>query len=352
MPTLRRIYNHETLVLKYKHSLEVWKVRDFSLFQIIPNVIVLTLIQCSVCGENGFGGSEVRQQHEAKCQTMTSCGSCHIVTKDMKKCAECKEVSYCSKACQISHWNVHKVQCAHRKAELEAAKEREDKLFAEVKVAHNDICPVCLEVFRKPVREKSVQEKSVELTCCYQKFCLGCVDGMKNNGVSHCPLCRMDFKQLVELGHSKLLHDATSHRNPKAMVILSDMLLEGSQIGKNLAWARDLVQKAAELNHPEAHYKLGQIYGKDGPLHDEMKSFHHFEEAAILGDLEARFELAFFESARLKTDRAVKHLMIASKAGHLKSLLGLKTYLDKGELTNEQYEESKSGYGAALKGST
>mmetsp|Transcript_24628 Transcript_24628/g.42030 ORF Transcript_24628/g.42030 Transcript_24628/m.42030 type:complete len:426 (-) Transcript_24628:58-1335(-) len=39
------------------------------------------------------------------------CCNCYTTTTDVKKCARCTRVYYCSRECQISHWANHKVGC-------------------------------------------------------------------------------------------------------------------------------------------------------------------------------------------------------------------------------------------------
>lgn len=41
---------------------------------------------------------------------LTACASC-ATTDNLKHCALCKTVSYCSKGCQRAHWQTHKPSC-------------------------------------------------------------------------------------------------------------------------------------------------------------------------------------------------------------------------------------------------
>lgn len=43
-----------------------------------------------------------------------SCSECHAVSPEnimFKKCSECREARYCSRACQKAHWSKHKAEC-------------------------------------------------------------------------------------------------------------------------------------------------------------------------------------------------------------------------------------------------
>lgn len=47
------------------------------------------------------------------------CGNCKKESSDWKVCARCKQVQYCSKTCQVQHWNNggHKAVCKHANVE-------------------------------------------------------------------------------------------------------------------------------------------------------------------------------------------------------------------------------------------
>lgn len=44
-----------------------------------------------------------------------ACGACNVVdfmaTDKFKQCGRCKNIRYCSKACQKAHWSTHKLVC-------------------------------------------------------------------------------------------------------------------------------------------------------------------------------------------------------------------------------------------------
>ena len=46
----------------------------------------------------------------ANMSEMAACASC-TESQDLKQCARCKTVLYCSAACQRAHWQVHKPSC-------------------------------------------------------------------------------------------------------------------------------------------------------------------------------------------------------------------------------------------------
>ncbi|OAT03211.1 uncharacterized protein BDCG_09439 [Blastomyces dermatitidis ER-3] len=80
---------------------------------------------CTTAGECDFQAEEVAKQSfrdvlpKAITCSQYGCESCGIV-KNVKRCAGCKRIWYCSRACQSSDWPKHKRACRH------AQKERAD----------------------------------------------------------------------------------------------------------------------------------------------------------------------------------------------------------------------------------
>ena len=48
---------------------------------------------------------EARVDDKAKCQ------ACGVKNQVMKRCTRCKAVFYCSRECQVKHWQTHKFLC-------------------------------------------------------------------------------------------------------------------------------------------------------------------------------------------------------------------------------------------------
>lgn len=84
--------------------------------------------KCAGCFEKGvaiFYCSEMCQKkdwkkgHKNDCLTYVSlpnvenekCSNCESSSHDLKKCAGCHLVSYCSRECQKEHWKGHKAEC-------------------------------------------------------------------------------------------------------------------------------------------------------------------------------------------------------------------------------------------------
>jgi len=47
-------------------------------------------------------------------QSKLYCEQCKIQQLDLKRCSKCRAVLYCSKACQIENWKMHKRDCVRR----------------------------------------------------------------------------------------------------------------------------------------------------------------------------------------------------------------------------------------------
>ena len=67
-------------------------------------------------------------------------------------------------------------------------------------------------------------------------------------------------------------------------------------------------------------YVHSSIYEKFIAIADKKKEVYHWEEAAMKGQLDARFGLAQHEMINFRSDRAVKHLIIAANLGHDNSM--------------------------------
>jgi len=71
------------------------------------------------------------------------CASCGIMAEvdavQLKKCADCDLVKYCSEKCQGEHKLQHEEACKKRAAEL-----RDELLFKQPESSHRGDCPICM----------------------------------------------------------------------------------------------------------------------------------------------------------------------------------------------------------------
>ena len=109
------------------------------------------------------------------------------------------------------------------------------------------------------------------------------------------------------------------------------------------------MERAAELGVKEAHYNLGVLYyeGKD-VVRDRARAIRHYEAAAMLGDISARFNLGCKEEDAGSYDIALQHFLIAAKMGHQGSLNAVKDTFMGGHATKADYGEALRGYQSAV----
>jgi len=108
-------------------------------------------------------------------------------------------------------------------------------------------------------------------------------------------------------------------------------------------------RKAARLEHAESHYHLSLMYLKGkGVEKDEKKLIHHSEEAAIAGHPSARYSLGFLEGRNGRTERAIKHFMIAAGQGQDDAMDELKWQYAQGRISKENFAASLRAHQAAV----
>jgi TPR repeat protein len=101
--------------------------------------------------------------------------------------------------------------------------------------------------------------------------------------------------------------------------------------------AFEYLTKAAELGDVRAHYNLsGMYYHGKGVEKDERKVLYHWEEAAIGGHPDARYDLACIEMNNGRPERGVKHLIIAANLGYEKSMKALWTCFSMGHVSKDE----------------
>ena len=107
---------------------------------------------------------------------------------------------------------------------------------------------------------------------------------------------------------------------------------------QNLLMANELFLKAGELGHAEAYFNLGNAYviGR-GVEVDKKKAKHYWELAAMNGNIGARYNLGAWEENTGNTHQAMKHFILAARAGHKQSLDAVKEGYKHGHITKDEY---------------
>ena len=128
------------------------------------------------------------------------------------------------------------------------------------------------------------------------------------------------------------------------------------------AKALELWTKAADLGNKFAHCVLGEVYfhqvcGPDyGVQMNWDKAEHHYEAAAIQGEVISRYKLYTLESKRFNLslcsnnkhlDRMKKHLLIAAASGHEEALKIVGSAYKMGDATKDEYTATLRAYQAS-----
>ena len=273
--------------------------------------------------------------------TMMFCASCGVAGGDdikLKKCTACYLVRYCSIKCQKEHRQKHKKECKKRVAEL-----HDEILFKQPEGSYNGDCPICY--LPLPV----VQEKSSFMSCCSKSVCNGCdyanTEREKEGRLPHkCPFCRKAAPKTEEEVNERLMKRIDAN-DPGAMCVMGTMRYEeGDYKAAFEFWTR-----AVALGYVEAHHQLSVLYQKgQGVEKDMKKELHHLKEAAIGGHPAARHNLGARSYQKGRVDRAVKHLIIAAKLGHDKSLKSVQDLYKAGFVSKEDFNAALRGYQAAI----
>jgi len=247
--------------------------------------------------------------------TLLCCAACGIAEVDdikLKKCTACNFVRYCSVECQKNHRKQHKKVCKKRAAEL-----RDELLFKQPESSHYGDCPICC----LPL---SLDEgKSAMTSCCCVFICDGCsyanqMEDAQSNREPKCPFCRAPH----------VTSQAEAERNLRKRIEAGYQFAireKGCQgrAEKNYSVALEFLTKAANMDKGDAvaHYHLGNMYCNGEEVEKDMKkAVYHWEEAAIGGHPEARFNLGATDGKNGEFERAVKHFIIAASQGCDKSL--------------------------------
>jgi hypothetical protein len=269
------------------------------------------------------------------------CASCGVREGDdikLMKCTACDLIKYCSEKCQKEHRSTHEEECKKRAAEL-----RDEILFKQPESSYLGDCPICYLPISIDVH------KSALFSCCSKHICSGCqyanaMREIEGRLQQTCPFCRHPVPESDE-EVERILMSRVEANVPGA---IAQMGFRRDNCGDYKS-AFEYWAKAAELGDPGAHYQLARLYheGK-GVEKDEKKELYHFEEAAIGGHPDARYNLAYFEARNGRLDRATKHYIIAANQGHDDSLQLLKKNYAIGFVTKEDFAAALRAHQAAV----
>ena len=161
------------------------------------------------------------------------------------------------------------------------------------------------------------------MPCCSKIICGGCYiatvkhklleTGLTERGLENkCLFCRHPAPK-SETEFIKIVKKRIEVNDPAASCELSTRrYAEG-----DFDIAIEYWTKAAGLGEAKAHNQLSVLYHLgQGVEKDEEKEFYHLEEAAIGGQVDARYHLGVIEWKNKRFERAVTHSVIAANVGH------------------------------------
>ena len=260
------------------------------------------------------------------------CASCGKADANLKACKACKLVKYCGVECQVAHRAAHKKACKKRAREL-----FDQKLYAQPQ--KRDECPICMLTLPCDDRE------STYMSCCGKTICIGCRYCLTRE---HCPFC--NAADLITTEAVKRLSERIEKYNDsQAMVLLGFRYingLDGLQVDQSKAF--ELFQRASELGSALGHFHLGNSYQLgNGAEIDMKKAVHHWQIAAMMGNMQARHNLGSVELENGNYQRGMKHYMISAKCGSKVSLDNIKEGFKDGLVTKEDFENTLRDYQAS-----
>jgi len=170
-----------------------------------------------------------------------------------------------------------------------------------------------------------------------------------SEGNTMCAFCRTPLASNHK-ENNKRIKKLLKNGNAEAFYTLGGYYARGlCGLTQDVSKANELHQKAGELGCANAYYNLGQAYREGiGVNIDMKKAKHYYELAAINGEVDARHNLGSMEYEAGNYHRAMKHHLIAARAGDNLSLNNVKDYFMKGLITKDEYANTLRAYQKSL----
>ena len=169
--------------------------------------------------------------------------------------------------------------------------------------------------------------------------------GKKEEELGMCAFCRTPPHCSNEEGTERLAK-LMDNGNADAFDVQAGHYANGTD-GMPQDWvkANELLLKAGELGCAEAYSRLGYSYDAGRGMEvDKKKAKYFYELAAINGSVPARYNLGVIEGQAGIHKRALKHFIIAARAGDAKSLDTVKKGFTDGFITKDEYASTLSVY--------
>jgi len=197
-----------------------------------------------------------------------NCGKGEEESDNLKSCAACKLVKYCSRECQIAHRPQHKKECKKRVIEL-----HEEKLFADPPPPEE--CPICM------LPLSSEDRTEMYHSCCGKLICTGCLCAMmmSEGGADLCPYCRSPkptSEEEVMQGTKKLMDKG----NALAFFEFANYYGGGTMgLTRDRQKANELYLKAGELGYAQGYFNLGNSYDRGYGVEVDIKKAKHYQSS-------------------------------------------------------------------------
>jgi len=233
------------------------------------------------------------------------------------------------------------MEYAEKKINVEK-KINDEELFKQPPPAED--CPICF------LRMPSLDTGWRYQTCCGKQICSGCVYAPvyddQGNEVDNrkCPFCRVLYPTSDEV--VVMLKKRIDADDAIATYTLGYYYSEGTYgFPQEYEKALELYNRAGELGHAKAYNDIGHAYydGK-GVEVDKKKMKYYWELSAMGGYAEARHNIGVEEEIAGNIDRALKHYMIAVRAGDNDSLMEIQDLYSSGHATKEDYTKALRAY--------
>ena len=210
----------------------------------------------------------------------------------------------------------------------------DEDLFKEP--SEREECPICLVPL--PLSNEAIQYQS----CCGKMICAGCIHAGAVDSRRLCPFCRTPevssagefmkrLKKRAEADDADAIYQLGGHYDSGGL----DGLQQDSKKAVGL-WLR-----AGNLGCAAAYHNLAVAYDNGrGVERDMKKAKYYYELAAMGGNLSSRYNLGVVERDAGNMNRAVKHWMIAARAGHDNSLQAIRVGFMHGIATKDDFEKA------------
>ena len=198
---------------------------------------------------------------------------------------------------------------------------------------------------------QSIQKKTALYSCCGKIICNGCryADNARQYREKRlsCPFCRHSLPETQEdTNVNKNLMKRAEANDPAALLQMGVWHSHREEYDKTFEY----YTRGSELGDADAHYNLSLLYmNGQGVEKDETKEIYHMEEAAIRGNPRARFNLGVYEWRNdKKSERAVKHWIIAANLGHDDAIQALMNCYKDGVVSKDDFAAALRAHHAAV----